>query len=320
MPYALNTTEYMPQGSEPTAFATAARKRIEDYVIESIEQLNGDRIVLITLSHGDTKSEMIIELFGRGNLILADSAMRITLAYMTHDFKDRSVRVGAPYKTPSGASLDLLDWGRIWPEIKNVRQSEERDAEVLSLMIRAVSIGKLYVEEALARAGIDSDTKIKDVSASGFDDIVQQVKSVMNECANAPSPTLYSKDNVLVDFSLCSITKYSGLPAQKAPSFQNLLDTFYNQQMPSEAKKSSAVTEFEKSLEKQRALIASLDAENAECMTSANLIMRNLHSINAIIDFLRQNKHATKEDVRAVAQGIKIFDVNLKDKTVRIEL
>jgi hypothetical protein len=131
---------------------------------------------------------------------------------------------------------------------------------------------------------------------------------------------LYAKDGTLVDFSLCSIKKYAGLTVQKAPSFQNLLDMFYNQQVPQGVQKSREAEELEKSLEKQRSLLARLDVENAECVAGADLIMRNLHSINAIIGFLRQNRHATKEDAHAVAQGIRILDVNLKEKIVSIEI
>jgi predicted ribosome quality control (RQC) complex YloA/Tae2 family protein len=319
LPYTLNITEYVPQSSEPTGFASAARKRIEDFVIDSITQLNNDRIVLISLRKGETRGAAIIELFGRGNLILVDGTMRITLAYMSHDFKDRSVRPGAVYGPPSGVPLDVLDLRTINAEIKGVRQREP-DSEVLAALTRAVGIGKLYVEESLARAGIGADTKVCDIEESGFDSIAQHAAAVITECMNARSPTLYAKDGVLVDFSLCSIKRYAGLQVQKPPSFQNLLDAFYNQQVPAEAQKSHEAEELEKSLEKQRAFMSRIDAESAECTASAGLIMRNLHRINAIIDFLRQNKHATKEDAQAAAQGIRILNVNLKDKTVSIEI
>src|SRR5271157_1645019 len=107
LPYTFNITEYAPQNLESTGFAAAARKRIEDYLIERIEQLNNDRIVLVRLKKGDTQSNIILELFGRGNLILTDAAMKITLVHTPHDFKDRSVRVGATYKPPSSFNIDV---------------------------------------------------------------------------------------------------------------------------------------------------------------------------------------------------------------------
>lgn len=320
LPYTLNITEYLLQNSEPTGFATAVRKRIEDTVIESIDQLNNDRIVIMSLRKGDSKSIVIIELFGRGNLIIADDVLRITLAHMSHDFKDRSIRIGATYKTPSGVPLDVLDLSRVHAEIKKVQQSVEKDADVMSALMRSVSIGKLYLEEVLARAGIAPDTKIGTIDSSGFNLITQHVDGIINECTNAQQPTLYANGDVLMDFSLCSIKKYAEFSAQKVSSFQNLLDTFYNQQLPSEVQKSHEVQELEKSLEKQRSLISQLETESAECAARAGLIMRNLQSINIIIDFLRQNRHATKEDAQAVAQGIRILDVDLKEKSVRIEL
>jgi predicted ribosome quality control (RQC) complex YloA/Tae2 family protein len=116
--------------------------------------------------------------------------------------------------------------------------------------------------------------------------------------------------------------KYESMPAQKVQSFQGVLDFFYNQLAYSEeaVQESQEAKELKKSIERQMSLIAGVDAESAEFAAKAGVIMRNLPAINAIIDFLRQNRRATKDDVQAVAQGIKILDVNLKEKSVRIEL
>ncbi len=320
LPYTLNVTEYVPQSPEPTGFAAAARKRIEDSVIESVEQLNCDRIVLIKLRNGDAKSEAIIELFGRGNFILADGNMRITLAYISHDFKDRSVRVGATYKPPSGAGIDAFGIARVNTAIKNVQNGYMRDSDVLSALASAVGIGRLYVEEALARAEVDPASKVKDVDARAFNRLEVQVNGVINECINSRMLTLYSKDGALVDFSLCGIKKYDALPVQNAQSFQNLLDTFYNQQVVQEVKESRESLELEKSIEKQRSHLVQIETESKELSACARLILGDMHRINAIIDFLKQNRHATKEDVQAVAQGIRILAVDLKDKSVRIEI
>jgi predicted ribosome quality control (RQC) complex YloA/Tae2 family protein len=319
LPYALNTTEYVPQNPEPTSFAAAVRRRIEDAVIEAIGQLNNDRIVVMELRRGVERCKIIFELFGKGNLVITDGSMRITLVYAPHDFKDRSVKVGSDYKPPEGANLDVLDVEKVDAEIRGV-QHKERDAEILPALAKSASIGKLYIEEALARAGISGDTAVQDIGSEGFERIIEHTNRVIKECAEAPAPSVYFKDGIPVDFSLCSIGKYSGLQSQRLDSLQNALDVFCNQQAPAAAKESQEAKELEKSIEKQRALIASLEAEAAGCSAGADIVMRNLHPINALINFLKQNRHATKEDAQAVAQGIKILDVNLKDKSVRIDI
>lgn len=251
LPYFINRTEYVPQGMEPTAFAAAARKRIEGALIESIEQLDGDRIVVIKLRKGEEDYHIVIELFGRGNLIVTDTAMKILLVYSAHNFKDRSVSPGTTYKPPSGART-TPGQGEAEPE------------------------------------GLE--------------------------------PTLYVKDGVAVDFSLRPEDKYKSLEARRFESVQDLLGAYYGMQAPAEAKKSKEVEALEKSMSRQKALIASLDKEITDCKMEADAVMRNLHGINALISFLKQNRHATKADAQGAAEGIKILDVNLKEKTVRIEM
>ncbi len=319
LPYAIFSTDYSPQGVEPTSFALAARKRAEGARIESVGQLNNDRIVVIGLSKGGDVSNLILELFGRGNLIVTDSAMQITLAYSMHNFKDRSVRVKSEYKPPSGAPLDFINHDNVRNAIAET-QHKDREAEALPALTRGIGIGTLYIEEALGRAGVPPERKISEISKKGFDLIADSIIAIIKECTDSQSPTLYMKDGAIVDFSLCPIRKYAQLGATKADSVQALLDAFYSQQVPVEAVKSREALELEKSLAKQRALLNQLDVEIGKCREGADVVMRNLNSINALVGFMRQNKRATKEEAQAAAQEIRILDVNLKDKTVRIDI
>jgi len=84
----------------PTNFALAVRKKIENFKITSIEQYNNDRIIIMKLSKGQTNLNLILEMFGKGNLIITDETFKILLAYKIHTFKDRSINPGAQYLPP----------------------------------------------------------------------------------------------------------------------------------------------------------------------------------------------------------------------------
>jgi len=102
---ALNRTAFVQKSETPTSFAIGARNRIEGFGIEGIEQYNKDRIVLIRLQKGEERANVIIEMFGKGNLIIADAQMKVLLPYYTQEFKDRAIRKGVEYVPPKSAMM-----------------------------------------------------------------------------------------------------------------------------------------------------------------------------------------------------------------------
>ena len=99
--HAINKTEYIEKQEQPSNFTVAVRKRIEGFLIKKILQLNNDRIVLFVLEKGDEQINLIVEMFGKGNLIIADRNMKILLAYRSQEFKDRIIKIGMDYKPPT---------------------------------------------------------------------------------------------------------------------------------------------------------------------------------------------------------------------------
>ncbi|MCL4379648.1 MAG: NFACT family protein [Candidatus Marsarchaeota archaeon] len=101
--HAINRTRYTEKQGSPTDFAMAVRKRIEGSTIESIRQINDDRILEIDVRKGDKHLGMILEMFGQGNLIIVDSGMDILLAYRRRQFRGRRIDVGEVYAPPRQA-------------------------------------------------------------------------------------------------------------------------------------------------------------------------------------------------------------------------
>ncbi len=98
--HTINKTSYIEKQDQPTGFAMAARKRIEGFQIRDIKQLNNDRIMLFVLKKGETELNLVAEMFGRGNLVITDNAMKILLAYRQQEMKDRVIKRNMEYVTP----------------------------------------------------------------------------------------------------------------------------------------------------------------------------------------------------------------------------
>ena len=93
-------------------------------MIDAIEQYNNDRIILIRMKKGEESVSMILEMFGQGNLIIADNEMKALLVYRPHTFKDRTVQTNSKYTPPSSNNIDLLDAKAVEERIKNVGEDK----------------------------------------------------------------------------------------------------------------------------------------------------------------------------------------------------
>lgn len=102
--HAINRTRYAERQESPTDFAMAVRKRIEGSTIESVRQINNDRVLEIALIRGDEHPGLVLEMFGSGNLIIVDNTMKILLAYRRRQFHGRRIDVGEVYTPPRQAN------------------------------------------------------------------------------------------------------------------------------------------------------------------------------------------------------------------------
>src|SRR2546422_8928169 len=78
--------------------------------VRAVEQHGFDRIAVFRLERGADSSEMVIELFGRGNIIVVKDWTTVAALY-PHTFKDRAVEGGEAYAFPA-AGVDPLEHER----------------------------------------------------------------------------------------------------------------------------------------------------------------------------------------------------------------
>ena len=190
---------------------------------------------------------------------------------------------------------------------------------LLPLIVR-MGLGTLYAEEALTRAGIDPKARISSLDKSALGKVAESVNKIIKECTDSKRARIYKKGEETVDFAICNIAKYSQFDSVEYDSIQKTLDQAYQVSLHHVAVNSGEVEGLKQSIEKQTALLKELDGQIAESREAADAIMSNMQRINHIIAELAKNKHMTKDELQALAKDIKILDVNLKDKTVTIDL
>lgn len=310
---AWRTSSIETGGGAPTNFAMAVRSRLRGFHIENAGQMAGDRVLEFRLSNGKEAASLIVEMMGRGNLIITDSSMKITLAYSVHVFRDRSIRPGAAYVPPKN---DSVDYGKLDPEIRLRFQDAGKEASLISFLTKNINIGALYIEEALRRAGINPKDKISSIQEEQIERILLSIDSVVRE-SEAGSYYMYAADGRKADFSVCSISKYSGLKRTELGSVQALLDDFYADRVEEEAD-NTQVEELESSIAKQRELMRGMDEKIASYKNAGEAILNNMGRINMLIDELKRRRRATKEELQEMFPDIVIKELDLKGKKITI--
>tara|TARA_Y100001960_G_C14747695_1_gene866590 strand:+ start:669 stop:2441 length:1773 start_codon:yes stop_codon:yes gene_type:complete len=95
------TKEAISTESNKGVFVNSVRKSIKKGRLNSISQLNGDRILCMEFIRGDQTSSLIFELFHKGNAILCQENKIFTLM-RKQKFRHRSLSSGIEYQPPIG--------------------------------------------------------------------------------------------------------------------------------------------------------------------------------------------------------------------------
>lgn len=302
----------MEAAERPSNFAMAARKRISGFSIDSVEQLAGDRIILFRLSKRDDKASLILEMQGKGNLIITDKDMKITLAYLQEDFRERSVRVRELYLPPKN---DFVKYGAM-EELIGRAEGAEKETTMMSFLARNLNIGSLYLEDSLRRVGIDPRARLHLLGPSGMVKAIGAIEAEIR-LAGGGGCILYLENGGPKDYALCEIEKYAALQQERC-TLQEALERFYvEKEMPHE---SVEERELFASIEKQRALVGGIGPQIESNKAVAEIVFRNMKEINRMIAEARKNRRITKEEMNEVFRRVKTLEVDLKKKSFTIEI
>ena len=325
IPDRIYITSYITQSESATNFAIAVRKHISGLRVNKIYQLNNDRIVVFNLKGKETEKNLIFELFGRGNVIITDTSMKILLCYDVHDFKDRQIRPGKEYISPANSFVSSIEeFARIFPKCKKefIENAEtSRSQKLIVFLIKYLNFGPIYIEDALLRAGINPKQDIQ----QAIDDT--KILSALSQEFNNLNPiyTIYFNEGQIEDYSILKLKKYKGFEEKEFLVFNELMDYIaQNYVQPAQPgakqKLNPEIEETENSIKKQQKLFEQNKIELQAAKDAGETIFRNMQLINAVLAAARENKNITLDRLQEMFPEIKIFSVDLKKKTIEIEL
>ena len=225
----LHLTVYiLDKPQKPPGFCMALRKHLKNGFITEINQQEFERIVTIKVKTKMGEFNIVVELFGDGNILLVDPQNFIQHALTFKRMRDRNILRKEPFRFPptSGKNplhLTLTDLH----ELKKFR-----DLDVVKAITRTLSISGKFAEEILLRAQVDKNKRSEHLENTDFKKIYIAIRELFTHVENAeytPSIVIDERGRWIdaVPVIMEKIKKIKKSKLKKFDSFNEALDEFY---------------------------------------------------------------------------------------------
>jgi predicted ribosome quality control (RQC) complex YloA/Tae2 family protein len=154
-------------------------REMERAKISSVSQPGSERIFFIHFVNRDDKVRvLIVEIFGKGNMILCDESMNILWILNPVEVRHRTLRTGSEYVLPPSRGEDVLQISL--DKMKKSTRLQPNNTELLKWLGKSTSLPRKYVQEILLQSGIN--TKYANLlSDKDLEIIYEKTKEITNK-------------------------------------------------------------------------------------------------------------------------------------------
>lgn len=307
-------TEFREPAEEPTNFCVFLRKHLSNARIREINQLQPERIVQIVFEKKEGKKTLVVELFGRGNVILLDDNNSILSAIDYHKFKDRTIRPKELYTYPK---KEINFFSLNGNAFKQALKKTEKDS-VATFLAVDIGIGGIFSEEACHIASVDKSKSPKEISekqASLLFDALNVLKDSRAE------PNIIRVKGKIVDALPIRLNIYKNEGTEFPGSFSAAIDIGFSEEIKVSPKERE-MRRLERIIGAQEEKIKELELSEQQSREKAESIFQNYRMVDGILKELRaiEKKHSWHEIKDRLKGHRLIKEVDVKEKRVVIEL
>jgi predicted ribosome quality control (RQC) complex YloA/Tae2 family protein len=212
----------------PTGLCKAFRIHIKGKWLKSIYQYDFDRICVLEFEAHEKVYTLIVELFGKGNLILVSPTDRILVAKNYKKMRDRDIHPGIEFKFPPSSGRNFLEADLDWVQEKLLERGEK---DLISLISKTLNIGKIFSQEICLIMDLDPKLKPEDITDEIIDSIITGVKKLRRNAKSSKlQPIIYrdSKTNEVVEISPFPMKAFDEYKKEKHESFSEALDLHFS--------------------------------------------------------------------------------------------
>ena len=268
--------------SNQGVFVSRVRKAIKKSRLDSITQLNGDRIICFEFIRKEKKNTLILELFHKGNAILCEDGI-ITTVMKQQKFRHRTLKMGETYIQPPGFNPFNSDIS----EYKKTLMGSQRTLGA-TLTINC-NLGGEISNLICYKLGLDSDSKPQ---ASNVEIIFSVIKKIL---VDKIEPTIFLDDENN-NFTVSSYNLSNLIPGSKYSD----LDEAINDYVSSIREPLKIVKDKDDyRISKQNEAIKSYLNIAVELRKKGQLIFSNISTVNEVIT-------GAEDDITINLEGIDI--------------
>ncbi|ADP77509.1 Fibronectin-binding A domain protein [Methanothermus fervidus DSM 2088] len=323
----IHATRYSLENPKfPPSFPMLLRKYLKGGIVESVKQHKFDRIVEFNVKVlGKKNYKLIVELFGKGNIILTEENGKIIQPLRTEKWSDREISAGKKYKYPESRGLNPLKITK--SKLKELLLNSDKDV-VRTLALNG--FGGTYAEEIVYRSGIDKNTPSKSLSDNEINKIYDSIEEIYGSLKeyNFKPQIIVDKDVVPIELKI-----YKNYEKRYFDNFNKALDEFFTPKLREELKKEkekvwkNKIEKLERILNSQKNAIKSFKKKAKKYREIGDLIYLKYELISKVINTLKnaKEKYTWKEIIEKVKKAkkenkIKIINSITKDGIVTLNI
>lgn len=304
--------------TSPSGLCKVFRTHIKGKWLSRIYQYDFDRIVVMEFeSHGKT-FKVIIELFGKGNIILINPQDKIYVAKYYKKMRDRDIHPGLEFQFPPSTGKNFLEADLDWAREELLKSQEKNLVGAIS---KTLNINKDYAQEICLRSKLDLKIPKEDITEEIVAEVLKGVKKLRkNLQLENLEPVQYfnAKTEEMEDITPFKLELYKEHKAVPMESFSVALDEYYstkesdqesNVELSAETRRVDQVKEIRR---KQEEHLKSMKEKSDAEKEKGNLIYLHLADIDELISTITKGRH-NNVDWKIIKE--KLFEA--KEKGVR---
>lgn len=172
--YAARPTQPPETPEQPTALAQALRRWLTGARLRRVDQHEFDRVLRFQLDRRGEPLELVLELFGKGNLILAGPDGRIVWALRSETFAHRTIKRGELLRFPP-ARVNPITLVR--SEFERLAEGSEKD--VVRFAALDLALGGDLAEELVHRSGADKARRVSELEPDALDRLWNALRELL---------------------------------------------------------------------------------------------------------------------------------------------
>jgi predicted ribosome quality control (RQC) complex YloA/Tae2 family protein len=296
-----------PVPEKPSPSTMRLRKLLQNLRVDDVVQHGFDRIIVMSLSRGDLRVNLIIECLKRGVMVLVSSDGRIL--FTSHRLKTgtRLIREGEKYVFPPSNVIDP----REKEEIEDFVFSSERLDRFIA---GRLGFGSKIAREVCVRTGLDPGSE----AGGKIQMIIDAARMLVKEAEEKPRPRIYYSNGSPTDVSSIFLLSMKDVEQKDSVSLSEAVDEYY---AATGFEKLRVAEDFSKELENLLKIREEVVSKAGSLRLKAKTLMDNLILFQKVLESIKEGKEPPNEvRVVSVDYGKRIAKVVFNEVEYELDL